>query len=135
MVECGFTLKRVRDMTKTYNDIKNLLIFCQSWKVWLFQISCLHFVQNIITPLKVFTEELCVITEQCKNSETKFAENVAGCFKNDKRNLANFSQVVESLKIWNFMSSYFKKYTFLELEIYRGVMFHHTEEPYKIWRE
>ena len=39
------------------------------------------------------------MTEQCNNSETKFAENVTGCFKNDKRNLVNSLQVVESMKI------------------------------------
>ena len=102
----------------------------KEWKVWNFEISCPHFVQSIITPLKIFRG-----VEQCNNSDTKFAENVTGCFKNDKRNLVNFSQAVESLKIWNFISSFFRKYTFLELEIFRGVMFHRTEESCIIWRE
>ena len=48
---------------------------------------------------------------------------MTGCFKNDKRNLVNFTEVVESLKR-NFNSLFFRKYTFLDLEIYRGVSPH-----------
>ena len=39
----------------------------------------------------------------------KICRKLTGCFKNDKRNFVNFSQAVESLKIWNFMSSFLQR--------------------------
>ena len=33
------------------------------------------------------------------------------------------------------MSFFWAKYILFELKKYRGVMFHDTEEEYKIWRE
>ena len=37
-------------------------------------------------------------------------------------------------KIFILMSSFWAKYIFFELKKYRGIVFHETEEGYKIWR-
>ena len=34
-IECGFTLKRVRDMTRTYSQLLILLTFLESLKIFL----------------------------------------------------------------------------------------------------
>ena len=42
---------------------------------------------------------------------------------------------VESLKMFTLIGSFWVKYILLELEKYRGVIFHKTEEGYKTWKE
>ena len=51
--------------------------------------------------------------------DTKFGEESTFRFKIDIKNLTNFDLA---------------KYILLELKKYRGVIFHETEERYKIWR-
>ena len=74
------------------NDLKN--------ENFMYSFCSKYYNSSIITPL-------CVITEECNNSDTKLSENITGCFKNDKSNLVNFSQAVESLKTSNFISLFF----------------------------
>ena len=55
-------------------------------------------------------------------------------FKNGMRNLAKFHQsTFESLKIWTFIGSFYRKNKMYELKIYGGVMCHDNEEWCKIW--
>ena len=58
------------------------------------------------------------------------------CFKSDIRNLRNFDQSTHSevSKIFTLMGSFWAKHIFFELKKYSGVIFHQTEEGYKIWR-
>ena len=41
---------------------------------------------------------------------------------------------LENLKNFHFNDSFWAKYILFELKKYRGVIFHETEEGYKIWR-
>ena len=42
---------------------------------------------------------------------------------------------LKALKIFNLMPSFWAKYIFFELKKHRGVIFHGSEEEYKIWRK
>ena len=55
-------------------------------------------------------------------NDAKFHEELACHFKVDMRNLTNL------------MCFLWGKYILFELKKYRGVIFHETEEGYKIWR-
>ena len=68
-------------------------------------------------------------------SDAKFEEKLICCFKNDK-NLTNFDPSIrKSQKICTLMGYFWRKYIMFELKIYRGVIFHDTEEWCKIWRK
>ena len=54
-------------------------------------------------------------------------------FKIDIRSLTNFEYSKVS-KILTLMGSFWAKYILFELKKYRGVIFHETQEGYKIWR-
>ena len=45
------------------------------------------------------------------------------------------TRALESLKTFTLMGSFWAKYTLFELKKYRGVIFHDTEEWWKIWRK
>ena len=45
------------------------------------------------------------------------------------------TRALEVSKIFILMGSFWAKYILFELKKYRGVIFHETEEGYKIWRE
>ena len=62
----------------------------------------------------------------------KFEEELTCHFKVDMRNLTNFDSSIS--KIFILMGSFWAKYILFELKNYRGVIFHKTEEKYKIWR-
>ena len=65
----------------------------------------------------------------------KFEEELTCHFKVDMRNLTNFDPSTwKSQKIFILMCSFWAKYILFELKKYRGVIFHETEEGYKIWR-
>ena len=65
----------------------------------------------------------------------KFEEELTCHFKIDMRNLNEFwSEHLKVLKIFILMCSFWAKYILFELKKYRGVIFHETEEGYKIWR-
>ena len=50
-------------------------------------------------------------------------------------NLTNFDlSTWKSQKIFDLMDSFWAKYILFELKKYRGIIFHETEEGYKIWR-
>ena len=55
------------------------------------------------------------------------------CFKND-RNFVNFDLSTQSLKNLHFHWFLLWKVLMLDLNKYRGVIFHDTEEWWKIWR-
>ena len=61
-------------------------------------------------------------------NDAKFEEKLTCCLENDMRNLANFHQSIESLKIGTLMGSFCPKQKMYDLKIYRGVMCHDTEE-------
>ena len=63
----------------------------------------------------------------------KFEEELTCHFKIDMRNLMNFDPSTLSLKNFILMSSFSAKYMLLELKKYTRVIFHETEEGYKIW--
>ena len=66
--------------------------------------------------------------------DTKFGEEWT-CFKIGRRNLTNFDPSTwKSKKIFTLIGSFWAKYILFELKNYRGVIFHETEEGYKIWR-
>ena len=54
--------------------------------------------------------------------------------ENDRRNTANFTRALESLKIGIVMGSFNPKLKKYELKIHRGVICQDNEEWYKIWR-
>ena len=57
------------------------------------------------------------------------------CFKVDMRNFTNFDlSTRKSQKFFTLIVSFWAKYILFELKKYRGVIFHKTEEGYKIWR-
>ena len=61
--------------------------------------------------------------------ETKFGEEWTRRFKIGIRNLIRALE-----KIFTLMSSFGAKYILFELKKYRGIIFHETEEGYKVWR-
>ena len=56
------------------------------------------------------------------------------CFKIDK-NLVNFDPSTQVSKICTFIGPFRAKYITFNLKKYRRVIFHQTEEWYKIWRK
>ena len=67
---------------------------------------------------------------------TKFGDESTCRFNIDIRNLTNFDlNTQKSQKTFILMGSFCAKYILLELKKYKGVIFHGTEEGYKIWRE
>ena len=67
--------------------------------------------------------------------DTKFWEESTCRFKIDIRNLTNFDPSTRKVsKILILIGSFWAKYILFELKNYRGVIFHETEEGYKIWR-
>ena len=67
--------------------------------------------------------------------DTKFGEESTCRFKIDIRNLTNFDMSTGVSKMFPLMGSFWAKYILFELKKYREVIFHETEEGYKIWRE
>ena len=61
-------------------------------------------------------------------SDAKFEEKLTCCLENDMRNLANFHQSTESVKIGTLMGSFWPKQKINDLKIYRGVMCLDNEE-------
>ena len=63
------------------------------------------------------------------NIDATFEGKLTCTFKNDTRNLANFSQsVFESLKIGTLMGSFYPNQKMYELKFYRGALCHDNEE-------
>ena len=67
-------------------------------------------------------------------SDAKFEEKLTCGLENNMRNLANFHQSTESLKIRTLMGFFCPKLNIYELKIYRGVMCYDNEEWCKNWR-
>ena len=65
--------------------------------------------------------------------DTKFKEELIGCFKNVK--WWNLTWTLEILKIFTLIGSFCPKYIRLDLRKYGGVIFHYTEERCKHWRK
>ena len=61
-------------------------------------------------------------------SDAKFEGKLFCCLENDMKNLANFHQSIESVKIGTLMGSFCPKQKMYDLKIYRGVMCHDNEE-------
>ena len=61
-------------------------------------------------------------------SDAKFEEKLTCGLKNDMRNLANFIQALESVKIGTLMGFFCPKQKMYGLKIYRVVMCHGNEE-------
>ena len=66
--------------------------------------------------------------------DTKLGEELTCCFKIGKRNFTNFNLSTQVSKIFTLIGSFWANYVLFELKKYRGVIFHETEEGYKIWR-
>ena len=66
--------------------------------------------------------------------DAKFGEE-STCLKIGISNLTNFDPSTQKVsKIFILMGSFSAKYILFELKKCRGVIFHETEEGYKIWR-
>ena len=64
--------------------------------------------------------------------DPKFEGKLAFSSKNYIRNLANFFQSIESLKIGSLMASFYPNSKICELKIYRGVICYGNEKRSKI---
>ena len=61
-------------------------------------------------------------------SGAKFEKKLTCGFENDMKNLANFHQSMQNVKIGTLMGPFCPKQKTYELKIYRGVMCHDSEE-------
>ena len=75
--------------------------------------------------LKKGTEELSLKTQK---SDVKFNEKLTCGFKYDMRDLVNFHPTTQKFENFTLMGSFCPKYTRFELQKYRGVIFHETEQ-------
>ena len=66
-------------------------------------------------------------------SDANVKEKLTCGFKYDKRNLVNFHQTTQKFKNFFSMGFFCPKYTRFQLQEYRGVIFHDTEQWCKIW--
>ena len=66
--------------------------------------------------------------------DEKFGEESTCRFKIRIRNLTNFDLSIGNLKMFTLIGLFWANYRLLDLKKYRGVIFHETEEGYKIWR-
>ena len=67
--------------------------------------------------------------------DSKFGELSTHRFKIGRRNMTNFDPSTrKSKKKIILMDSFWAKYILFELKIYRGTIFHETEEGFKFWR-
>ena len=62
------------------------------------------------------------------NSDVKFKEKLIYVFKYDMRNLLNFHPLTQKYANFFSMGYFCPKYTRFELQKYRGVIFHATEQ-------
>ena len=74
-----------------------------------------------------FTERLCIMTMK---SDANFEEQLTWHEEFDRF----WPKHLKVSKIFISMGSFWARYTFFELKKYRGMIFHETEERYKIWR-
>ena len=65
-------------------------------------------------------------------SDVKFEEKLTFGFKYDMRNLLNFHPTTQRFENFFLMGSFYPKYRSFELQKYRGVIFHGTEQRCKI---
>ena len=68
------------------------------------------------------------------NRDAKFGEESTCRFKIGIRNLTNLTWALESLKKFHLNGLLLSKVYIVELKKYRAVIFHETEEGYKVWR-
>ena len=66
--------------------------------------------------------------------DTKFGEESTCRFKIDNKFDKFWPEHSEVSKIFILMGAFWAKYILFELKKYRGIIFHETEEGYKIWR-
>ena len=67
--------------------------------------------------------------------DTKIEEELTCRFKIDMMNFTNFDPSTRKSKKFVLIGSLWPKYILLELQKYRGVIFHDTEELCKFWRK
>ena len=65
--------------------------------------------------------------------DAKFKEKLTFGFNYDMRNLVNCHLTTQESENFLSMGSFCPKYIRFELQKYRGVIFHDTEQWYKIW--
>ena len=78
------------------------------------------------------TVELCVIAMK---NDRKIEEELTCRFKIDLRNFTNFEPSARKSKKVVLIGSLWPNYVLFELQKYRGVTFHDTEEICKFWRK
>ena len=66
--------------------------------------------------------------------DAKFKEKPTCDFKYDMRNFVNFHLTTQKSKKFTWMGYFCPKYMRFELQKYRGVIFHDTEQWCKIWK-
>ena len=145
-----FELKNTEELSfMTWRVIQNLewnqlVAWKLTWGIWQILTWSLESLKNIhfnglllskvyiVWAKKVQRSYLSWHWRVIQNSERN---RLVVCFKIDMRNLTNFD-----LSTWKFQNnfpligSFWAKYILFELKEYRGVIFHDTEEWYKIWR-
>ena len=117
------------------NDIRNLANFHQStWEcLWWKKLWWGPFVQSKKCMRLKFTVGLCIMTMK---NDRKMLKELTCRFKIDMRNLTNFDlSTRKSKKCIVLIGTLWPKYILLELQKYRGVICHDTEEFCKFWRK
>ena len=119
-----------------------LVVSKLTWKIWQILTRALESLKNFrfngILLSKVYIgwakkskEELSCMT---RTSDEKFGEKLTYYFKIYMRNLTIFDPSTRKSNFFYFNGLLLAKHILFELKKYRGVIFHDTEEWYKIWR-
>ena len=125
---------------KTFTDLSNitfnwLVVWKMTWGIWQFfsrtlKIGILMRSFNSKSMSIKFTGVICHDNEKLR----KIWRGTDSLFQSWLEEFEEFWPKKVS-KIFILMDSFWVKYILFELKKYRGVIFHETEEEYKIWRE
>ena len=112
--------------------IRNLTNFDLSTKVLkIFPLIDSFWAKYILFELKKYRGVIFYETEK----EYKIWRGMDLSFQNSHKKFDKFwPEYSKVLQIFTLLGSLWVKYIFLELKKYRGVIFHKTEEGYKVWR-
>ena len=120
-----------------------LLISKLTWDVWPILTRALESLKNFYLNGFLLRKVYIVWTKK-QYREVIFHETEEGCkiwrgidllFQNWHKEFNKFwPEQLKVTKIFTLMCSFWAKYKLFELKKYRGVIFHETEEGYKIWR-
>ena len=108
-----------------------LVISKLTWGIWWILTRALESLKNFHFNALLLSKVYIVWAKK----KYRGVEESTFCFKIGIGNLTNFDlSTGKSQKKFTLTGSFWAKYILLELKRYRGVIFHGTEEGYKIWR-